>query len=213
MRFHLSSLKPLLHILLGCFISYLFFYECPSICPNSGISNSQKSNLRRGPLSKDKFAMKMDASKIKSNDSSNEHRHQNKTDAITKHPLFDQQINEADGVDKEQKYRLLKHQKVVFIEGLPRSGTTLMRVLLDSDPDIYCGPESTFLVQLFMYCRNQLNAINADTMNAVFINESHFDRDMVISAMRGLVLGYLQKRSAGKRMLCEKHLVLIEFAR
>jgi len=36
----------------------------------------------------------------------------------------------------------------IFIIGCPRSGTTLLRLMLDSHPHISCGPESHFLVDL-----------------------------------------------------------------
>ncbi len=35
----------------------------------------------------------------------------------------------------------------IFIIGCPRSGTTLLRLMLDSHPHISCGPESHFLVE------------------------------------------------------------------
>ncbi len=36
----------------------------------------------------------------------------------------------------------------IFILGCPRSGTTLLRLMLDSHPHISCGPETHFLVDL-----------------------------------------------------------------
>lgn len=36
----------------------------------------------------------------------------------------------------------------IFIVGSPRSGTTLTRLIIDSHPDIACGPETHFLIQL-----------------------------------------------------------------
>jgi hypothetical protein len=39
-------------------------------------------------------------------------------------------------------------QKPIFIIGSPRSGTTLLRLILDSHPNISCGPETHFLVDL-----------------------------------------------------------------
>jgi hypothetical protein len=36
----------------------------------------------------------------------------------------------------------------IFIVGCPRSGTTLLRLILDSHPHISCGPESHFLTDL-----------------------------------------------------------------
>lgn len=39
-----------------------------------------------------------------------------------------------------------KNQVPIFIVGCPRSGTTLLRLILDSHPHISCGPETKFLV-------------------------------------------------------------------
>ncbi|UCC29807.1 MAG: sulfotransferase [Phycisphaerales bacterium] len=36
----------------------------------------------------------------------------------------------------------------IFVVGSPRSGTTLLRLILDSHPDISCGPETHFLMGL-----------------------------------------------------------------
>ncbi|GBO33444.1 Protein-tyrosine sulfotransferase [Araneus ventricosus] len=37
---------------------------------------------------------------------------------------------------------------LVFIGGMPRSGTTLLRVLLDAHPDIRCGEETRVIPRL-----------------------------------------------------------------
>ncbi|MBN1510693.1 MAG: sulfotransferase [Phycisphaerae bacterium] len=34
----------------------------------------------------------------------------------------------------------------IFILGVPRSGTTLLRMILDSHPDLFCGPEAPWIV-------------------------------------------------------------------
>src|ERR687887_297180 len=39
-------------------------------------------------------------------------------------------------------------QGPIFIVGCHRSGTTLLRLVLDSHPDVSCGPETRFLTEL-----------------------------------------------------------------
>jgi len=36
----------------------------------------------------------------------------------------------------------------IFIVGCQRSGTTLLRLILDAHPNVSCGPETLFLVAL-----------------------------------------------------------------
>ena len=42
---------------------------------------------------------------------------------------------------------LISKKSPIFIVGSPRSGTTLLRLMLDSHPNISCGPETHFLTQ------------------------------------------------------------------
>lgn len=37
---------------------------------------------------------------------------------------------------------------LIFIGGMPRSGTTLLRVMLDAHPDIRCGEETRVIPRL-----------------------------------------------------------------
>lgn len=41
----------------------------------------------------------------------------------------------------------MSNQRPIFIIGCPRSGTTMLRLILDTHPNISCGPESGFLVE------------------------------------------------------------------
>ena len=63
--------------------------------------------------------------------------------------------------------------KLIFIGGYARSGTTLMRAILDVHPDVSCGPE-TKIIPNFLDMLKDLNAKN-DLSNAGF-NESTIDR-------------------------------------
>jgi len=48
-----------------------------------------------------------------------------------------------------------KNQKPIFIIGCPRSGTTLVRVILDSHPHICCGPEM-HVIKTLQTCQQQI---------------------------------------------------------
>ena len=41
-----------------------------------------------------------------------------------------------------------RNSSILFIGGVPKSGTTLMRVLLSTHPSVRCGPESHVIIDL-----------------------------------------------------------------
>ncbi len=105
----------------------------------------------------------------------------------------------------------------IFILGVPRSGTTLLRVLLDSHPNIACGPETPWL-----------SAHHPRTVGALvdFLCEDPLgycrsfggDKDDVLLAARAfvnsLLAGYARKR--GKSRWAEKtpdNLLFLPFLR
>ena len=51
---------------------------------------------------------------------------------------------------RRARSRFVSHHAPIVIGGSQRSGTTLMRVILDSHPQIACGPESSLLTGGFM---------------------------------------------------------------
>ncbi len=91
----------------------------------------------------------------------------------------------------------------IFIGGLYRSGTTLMRELLDSHPHIACGPES------HLSSHNQLQRIYTDLRTiwpTILSTHYEFDPHMVDQVMAGLMhstfMPYCQKQ--GKPRWAEK---------
>ena len=51
--------------------------------------------------------------------------------------------------DEENKsYPYDRQMPLVFIGGVPRSGTTLMRAMLDAHPDVRCGEETRVIPRI-----------------------------------------------------------------
>ncbi|XP_073686149.1 protein-tyrosine sulfotransferase 2 isoform X1 [Garra rufa] len=48
----------------------------------------------------------------------------------------------------QTQYRYNQNTPMVFVGGVPRSGTTLMRVMLDAHPDIRCGEETRVIPRI-----------------------------------------------------------------
>lgn len=84
----------------------------------------------------------------------------------------------------------------IFIIGCPRSGTTLLRMIIDSHPNISCGPETHFLVDL----------ANMTTKRWGPITRFGFDRNNWNARLRELFgrfhTDYMRTR--GKRRWAEK---------
>lgn len=62
----------------------------------------------------------------------------------TRQPLLQHIVVDAD----KRTYSYDRMEPMIFIGGMPRSGTTLARVLLDAHPDIRCGEETRVLPRL-----------------------------------------------------------------
>lgn len=65
-------------------------------------------------------------------------------DQKTKQPLLQHIVMDSG----QRMYSYDRMQPMIFIGGMPRSGTTLARVLLDAHPDIRCGEETRVLPRL-----------------------------------------------------------------
>jgi protein-tyrosine sulfotransferase len=66
----------------------------------------------------------------------------------------------------------------VFIGGFSRSGTTLMRTILDVSDEINCGPESIILPQLLDFIQRfkSINQLTINKATSLFINQILMDK-------------------------------------
>lgn len=81
----------------------------------------------------------------------------------------------------KQLYRYDRMEPMIFIGGMPRSGTTLARVLLDAHPDIRCGEETRVLPRLLQmrsqWVRSQKEKIRLEEAGVTMeVNMLYFNR-------------------------------------
>ena len=90
--------------------------------------------------------------------------------------------------------------RLVFVGGSPRSGTTLMQSMLDSHPDICGGPEFDLIPDI-VGLRNKLRASVASGRTSVYGSDKDVDREVGLF-IEGLLLPYADSRHC--RTLSEK---------
>lgn len=92
-------------------------------------------------------------------------------------------------------------KRPIFIGGMPRSGTTLLRVMLDSHPNIACGPELRAIPSLAQFSA-QTKAHCEDTLNESY----RLPRVELNEIFRRFISSFLEPyaRSRGKSRIAEK---------
>ncbi len=101
---------------------------------------------------------------------------------------------------RSQPGNLQPGNRLVFVGGSPRSGTTLLQSMLDSHPDICGGPEFD-LVPDIVGLRNRLRASVASGRISVYGSDKDVDREVALFIER-LLLPYAGSRDC--QVLSEK---------
>lgn len=89
---------------------------------------------------------------------------------------------------------------IIFIGGMPRSGTTLMRIMLDAHPDVRCGEETRLVPRLLGMRANWYRSEKEKTR----LEEAGVSENVVNSAMRAFLLEVMVKHGVPNKFLCNK---------
>lgn len=93
-----------------------------------------------------------------------------------------------------------KDMPLVFIGGVPRSGTTLMRAMLDAHPDIRCGEETRVIPRILamkqMWSRSSREKLRLD--------EAGVTDEVLDSAMQAFLLEIIVKHGEPATYFCNK---------
>jgi protein-tyrosine sulfotransferase len=104
-----------------------------------------------------------------------------------------------DGPNGSRKaYPYDKNLPIIFVNGIPRSGTTLMRSILDAHPAIRCGQETGIIPRMIR------------GKDKIFGNAT--DSGVLDEAMRSFFLEVIVRHGKSSEFYCNKDLVIGEYA-
>lgn len=88
---------------------------------------------------------------------------------------------------------------IVFVGGHPRSGTTLMRVLLDAHPSFHCGQETHIIPDLLTLRRKYSRGRNSNRLR-----EAGLDLEVTNVTIAQSILEFLKSRRVDSKRICAK---------
>ncbi|XP_053325431.1 protein-tyrosine sulfotransferase 2 [Spea bombifrons] len=103
---------------------------------------------------------------------------------------------DADNVE----YRYSKDMPLIFIGGVPRSGTTLMRAMLDAHPDVRCG-EETRIIPRILAMRQAWSKSGSEKMR---LDEAGVTDHVMDAAVQAFILEIIAKHGEPAKLLCNK---------
>lgn len=100
----------------------------------------------------------------------------------------------------QQAYPYDRNMPLIFIGGVPRSGTTLMRAMLDAHPAVRCGEETRVIPRL-LGMRGQWARSARETKR---LQEAGVTDDVIDSALAAFILEVIAKHGEAAPHLCNK---------
>ncbi|KAF4519766.1 hypothetical protein B566_EDAN010360 [Ephemera danica] len=99
-----------------------------------------------------------------------------------------------------QKYEYHREMPLIFIGGVPRSGTTLMRAMLDAHPEIRCGQE-TRVIPRILQMRNHWLRSQKESLR---LEEAGLSKAVLDSAIAAFCLEIIARHGDPAPRLCNK---------
>ncbi|KTF81901.1 hypothetical protein cypCar_00039514 [Cyprinus carpio] len=93
-----------------------------------------------------------------------------------------------------------KDMPLIFIGGVPRSGTTLMRAMLDAHPEVRCG-EETRVIPRILAMKQMWSRSGREKMR---LDEAGVTDEVLDSAMQAFLLEIIVKHGEPANYLCNK---------
>ncbi|XP_011293541.2 protein-tyrosine sulfotransferase isoform X1 [Musca domestica] len=102
--------------------------------------------------------------------------------------------------DSQKVYSYSRDMPLIFIGGVPRSGTTLMRAMLDAHPDVRCGQETRVIPRILQLRSHWLKS-EKESLRLV---EAGITKEVMNSAIAQFCLEIIAKHGDPAPRLCNK---------
>ncbi|XP_054710722.1 protein-tyrosine sulfotransferase 1-like [Uloborus diversus] len=99
-----------------------------------------------------------------------------------------------------KKYVYNRSMPLIFIGGMPRSGTTLLRVMLDAHPGIRCGEETRVIPRLLTLKQQWLKS----PIESKRLQEAGISGDVLDNAVASFILEIIARHGKPAPRLCNK---------
>jgi len=97
-------------------------------------------------------------------------------------------------------YSYDRYMPLIFIGGVPRSGTTLMRAMLDAHPDVRCGQETRVIPRILQMRQHWMKS-KKETLR---LEEAGVDKEVLNSAIASFCLEVIARHGEPAPRLCNK---------
>ncbi|XP_030079364.1 protein-tyrosine sulfotransferase isoform X1 [Drosophila hydei] len=102
--------------------------------------------------------------------------------------------------DNQRSYSYNREMPLIFIGGVPRSGTTLMRAMLDAHPDVRCGQETRVIPRILQLRSHWLKS----EKESLRLQEAGITKEVMNSAIAQFCLEIIAKHGEPAPRLCNK---------
>lgn len=94
----------------------------------------------------------------------------------------------------------VESRQVIFVGGVPRSGTTLLRAMLDAHPDVHCG-EETRVIPRILGMRSRWDHSEKEHRRLM---EAGMDQEVLDGATRAFISQIIMGHGLPSKYLCNK---------
>ncbi|XP_011506498.1 PREDICTED: protein-tyrosine sulfotransferase isoform X1 [Ceratosolen solmsi marchali] len=104
------------------------------------------------------------------------------------------------GPNDQKVYPYDRNMPLIFIGGVPRSGTTLMRAMMDAHPEVRCGQETRIIPRILQMRSHWLKS----ERESVRLEEAGVSKEVMDSAIAAFCLEVIARHGEPAPRLCNK---------